>query len=65
MPEGGLRNRFNSYLGNAEIVIYSIIASLLLLTLAAAIASSGKLLWEQLVHRGSPPQPAGPYRVRR
>jgi uncharacterized membrane protein (DUF373 family) len=50
MPEGRLRNRFNDYLGHAEVVIYSIIACLLLLTLAAGIASSGKLLWDNLLH---------------
>jgi uncharacterized membrane protein (DUF373 family) len=50
MADTGLRNRFNDYLGRAEVVVYSILAALLLLTLTAAIASSGKLLWDNLHH---------------
>jgi uncharacterized membrane protein (DUF373 family) len=50
MVEDNLRDRFDYYLGKAEVVIYSILALLLLSTVFAAIASAGKLLWDALRH---------------
>jgi uncharacterized membrane protein (DUF373 family) len=48
MAEDRLRTRFGDYLGQAEVVIYSILAVLISITALAAIASSGKLLWQAM-----------------
>jgi hypothetical protein len=50
MVEDNLRHRFDYHLGTIEVTIYSILALLLSVTLFAAIASAGKLLWEALTH---------------
>lgn len=46
--EDRLRVHFGDYLGKAEVIIYSILAVLISITALAAIASSGKLLWQAL-----------------
>jgi hypothetical protein len=48
MVEDTLRARFDGHLGKAEIAIYSVLAVLLSVTILAAIASAGKLLWDDL-----------------
>lgn len=48
MQEDKLRVRFGDYLGTAEVIIYTILAALISITALAAIASSGKLLWQAL-----------------
>jgi hypothetical protein len=50
MVEDNLRHRFDYHLGKIEVTIYSILALLLSVTVFAAIASAGKLLWEALTH---------------
>jgi hypothetical protein len=50
MVEDQLRNRFDCYLSKIEVVIYSVLAVLLSITILAAIASAGKLLWDSLSH---------------
>jgi Phosphate-starvation-inducible E family len=50
MNEEKLRLRFGDYLGQAEVIIYSILAVLLFVTALATIADAGKLLWESLLH---------------
>jgi uncharacterized membrane protein (DUF373 family) len=50
MVEDKLRNHFDYYLGRIEVVIYSILALLLSVTVLAAIAGAAKLLWEALSH---------------
>jgi uncharacterized membrane protein (DUF373 family) len=45
-----LRNRFDDYLGKAELVIYSALAVMLSAAALAAIASAGTLLWDNLAH---------------
>jgi uncharacterized membrane protein (DUF373 family) len=50
MVQDNLRQRFDHYLGRAEVAIYSILALLLSVTVFAGIASAGKLLWDALSH---------------
>ncbi len=50
MVEDRLRLHFGDYLGKAEVAIYSVLAVLLSITALAAIASAGKLLWNELSH---------------
>src|SRR6266567_3870340 len=50
MVEDKLRNHFDYSLGKVEVVIYSVLALLLSVTVLAAIASAGKLLWDALSH---------------
>jgi len=50
MAEEKLRVHFGDYLGKAEVVIYSVLAVLLFITVLATIANAGKMLWEGLVH---------------
>ncbi len=50
MVEDKLRNHFDYSLGKVEVVIYSVLALLLSVTVLAAIASAGKLLWDALRH---------------
>lgn len=50
MAEEKLRVHFGDYLGRAEVVIYSVLAVLLILTALATIANAGKMLWEDLGH---------------
>src|SRR5207302_7962233 len=50
MVEDKLRDHFDYSLGKVEVVIYSILALLLSVTVLAAIASAGKLLWDALSH---------------
>jgi Phosphate-starvation-inducible E family len=50
MAEEKLRVHFGDFLGNAEVVIYSILAALLFITALATIANAGKMLWEGLAH---------------
>jgi len=44
MVEDKLRDHFDYSLGKVEVVIYSVLALLLSVTVLAAIASAGKLL---------------------
>ncbi len=48
MAEEKLRVHFGDYLGEAEVVIYSVLAVLLFITALATIANAGKMLWEAL-----------------
>jgi len=50
MAEEKLRVHFGDYLGKAEVVIYSVLAVLLFITVLATIANAGKMLWEGLAH---------------
>jgi Phosphate-starvation-inducible E family len=50
MIEAKLRLHFGDYLGQAEVVVYSILAVLLFITALATISDAGKLLWESLIH---------------
>ena len=50
MIEDNLRHHFDFYLGKVEVSIYSILSLLLSITIFAAIASAGKLLWDALSH---------------
>jgi uncharacterized membrane protein (DUF373 family) len=50
MVEDKLRRDLDYYFGKAEVVIYSVLALLLSVTVLAAIASAGKLLWNALSH---------------
>src|SRR5207245_9309483 len=50
MVEDKLRDHFDNSLGKVEVVIYSILPLLLSVTVLAAIASAGKLLWDALSH---------------
>src|SRR5436853_6361645 len=50
MVEDKLRDHFGYSVGKVEVVIYSILALLLSVTVLAAIASAGKLLWDALSH---------------
>ena len=50
MVEDKLRVHSDYYLGKVEAVIYSVLALLLSVTVLAAIASAGKLLWDALSH---------------
>lgn len=50
MVEERVRNNFGSYLSNAEVMIYSILAILLLVAALAVIASTGKLLFDGVRH---------------
>lgn len=50
MAEEKLRVHFGDYLGQAEVVIYSVLAVLLFITALATIANAGKMLWEGLRH---------------
>jgi len=45
-----LRVNFGHYLGQAEVVIYTVLAVLLFITALATIVNAGKMLWEGLVH---------------
>jgi len=45
-----LRTSFGDYLGQAEVVIYSVLAVLLFITAIATIANAGKMLWDGLAH---------------
>jgi hypothetical protein len=48
MSNGTVGERFSQYLGKIEIVIYSILAVLLSLTILVTIASAGRMLWDGL-----------------
>jgi len=48
MSNGTLSERFSEYLGKIEIVIYSILAVLISLTILVTIVSAAKLLWDGL-----------------
>ena len=50
MVEEKLRVHFGDYLGQAEVVIYSVLAVLLFITALATIADAGKLLWDGIGH---------------
>ena len=50
MVEDKLRDHFDYSLGKVEMVIYSVLGLLLSVTVLAAIASAGKLLWDALSH---------------
>jgi hypothetical protein len=50
MVEEKLRVHFGDYLGQAEVVIYSVLAVLLFITALATTANAGKMLWEGLGH---------------
>jgi uncharacterized membrane protein (DUF373 family) len=50
MVEEKLRYRFDYFLAKAEVGIYSVLAVLLWITILAAIAGAGKLLWNALSH---------------
>ena len=50
MVEEKLRVHFGDYLGQAEVVIYSVLAVLLFITALATIASAGKMLWDGISH---------------
>ena len=50
MVEEKLRVHFGDYLGQAEVVIYSVLAVLLFITALATIANSGKMLWDGIGH---------------
>lgn len=43
-------DRFSEYMGKIELVIYSILAVLLSLTVLVTIASAGKMLWDGLTN---------------
>jgi hypothetical protein len=45
MVEDRLRHHFDYYLGKTEIVIYSILAVLLAVTVFVTIATAGQILW--------------------
>ena len=45
-----LRINFDDYLGQAEVVIYSILAVLLFLAALATVANASKMLWQGFVH---------------
>lgn len=50
MAEDRLRHHFDDHLAKIEVAIYSVLALLLSVTILAAIASAGKLLWDALSH---------------
>src|SRR5207247_10022398 len=50
MVEDKLCDPLDYSLGKCEVVIYSVLALLLSVTVLAAIASAGKLLWDALRH---------------
>src|SRR6266566_1984124 len=50
MVEDKLRDHFDYSLAKIEVAIYSVLALLLSVTILAAIASAGKLLWDALSH---------------
>src|ERR1700676_3258423 len=50
MADEKLRGHFGNYLGKAEVLVYSVLAVLLLLTALATTANVGKMLWEGLRH---------------
>lgn len=50
MVDNTLRDRFDGYLSRVEVVIYSILAILLSVTVLAGIVSAGKILWDALRH---------------
>ena len=50
MVEEKLRSRFDEYLGKTEVLIYSLLSALLAVTTFAAMASAGRLLWDNLSH---------------
>ena len=50
MSGGALDERFSGYLGKIEVVIYSILAVMLSLTILVTLATSGKMLWDSLGH---------------
>jgi uncharacterized membrane protein (DUF373 family) len=50
MVEEHLRGRFDVALGTIEVAIYSVLGLLLSITVFAAIASAGRLLWDSLSH---------------
>ena len=45
MVEDRLRHHFDYYLGKTDIVIYSILAVLLAVTVFVTIATAGQILW--------------------
>jgi uncharacterized membrane protein (DUF373 family) len=45
-----LRSRFDEYLGKTEVLIYSLLSALLAIATFAAMASAGRLLWDNLTH---------------
>src|SRR6202023_2740841 len=50
MVEDKLRHHFDDYLGQTEVVIYSVLAVLLAVTALVSIATAGELLWIDLRH---------------
>jgi hypothetical protein len=50
MVEDRLRRHFDYYLGQTEVVIYSVLAVLLAVTALVAIATAGQILWVGLRH---------------
>jgi uncharacterized membrane protein (DUF373 family) len=50
MVEDRLRRHFDYYLGKTEIVIYSVLATLLAVTAFVTIATAGQILWIGLSH---------------
>lgn len=51
MVERKLRFHFSEYVGRGEVIVYSVLAILLLVTALATAAIAGKMLWDGLVHR--------------
>lgn len=50
MADEKLRSHFGDYLGKAEVVIYTVLAVLLVITALATIVNAGKMLWDGLGH---------------
>lgn len=50
MVERKLRFHFSEYVGHGEVLVYSVLAVLLLVTALATSAIAGKMLWDGLVH---------------
>jgi hypothetical protein len=50
MAEHRVRHRLGSSLGRIELVIYGLLAAALAIAALGALANSGKLLWDGLVH---------------
>src|SRR5207245_5197679 len=50
MVKDNVRDHFDYSLGKVEVLIYSVLALLLSVTVLAGIASAGKLLWDALSH---------------
>lgn len=50
MVEDRIRLHFDSYLGKAEVVVYSVLALLLAVTALVTLATAGEILWSSLSH---------------